>query len=130
MTPMTGPRTFTTTAGRHLLFALGCVLLVIGIAGLVLPLLPGTIFLILAAACFARSSPRFEHWLVTHPRFGPSVVAWRETGTIPVRAKIIAISMMAVSFALTWLAHAPPIALAFAGAGLSAAAIYVGTRPS
>lgn len=115
---------------RQLLFGAGCLFFVIGVVGLVLPLLPGTVFLILSAACFSRSSPRFERWLVTHPKYGPSIIAWRETGTIPRRAKYIAISAMAFSFVLTWFSGAPPIALWSAGIALSASALYVGTRPS
>ena len=52
---------------RHLYFAAGWVLTAIGVIGLVLPLMPGTIFLIAAAWCFSRSSPRFEAWLIGHP---------------------------------------------------------------
>jgi uncharacterized protein len=123
-------RLLARKAVRPLLFGAGCVLLVVGIAGLILPLLPGTVFLILAAACFARSSPRFEHWLVTHPQFGPSIVAWRKNGSIPVHAKLIAIGAMLVSFGLTWMSGAPPIALVVTGLALAGAALYVGTRPS
>ena len=54
----------------------GFVLLSVGCLGIVLPLLPTTPFLIAAAACFSRSSPRFERWLVTHPRLDHPIRAW------------------------------------------------------
>jgi uncharacterized membrane protein YbaN (DUF454 family) len=127
---MTRPRLLVSKAVRPLLFAAGCLLTVVGIAGLILPLLPGTIFLILAAACFARSSPRFENWLITHPQFGPSIVGWRKTGAIPRHVKVIAISAMALSFVLTWYSGAPPIALWIVAICLAGSALYVGTRPS
>lgn len=125
---MTRPRLLASKALRPILFAAGCLLTVVGIAGLILPLLPGTIFLILATACFARSSPRFEKWLLTHPQFGPGIVAWRETGAIPLHVKFIAIGSMALSFVLTWYSGAPPIALWMTGSLLVGAALYVGTR--
>ncbi|MEO1199753.1 MAG: YbaN family protein [Pseudomonadota bacterium] len=59
----------------------------IGLVGTVLPVLPTTIFLILAAGCFARSSPRLEAWLIDHPVLGPPIIGWRETGAIPRPAK-------------------------------------------
>jgi uncharacterized membrane protein YbaN (DUF454 family) len=127
---MTRPRLLAKKAVRPILFAAGCLFVVVGIAGLVLPLLPGTVFLILAAACFARSSPRFENWLVTHPQFGPSIRAWRKNGAIPLRAKIIAVVAMALSFVLTYYSGAPPVALWATGLALVAAALYVATRPS
>jgi uncharacterized membrane protein YbaN (DUF454 family) len=84
---------------RPILLALGCVFLVVGLAGILLPLLPGTIFLILAAACFTRSSPRFERWLLDHPALGPPVRRWREDGSIPRRIKVFA----GASIVASWL---------------------------
>ena len=57
-------------------------------AGLVLPLLPTTPFLLLAAWCFARSSPRFHAWLIGHPVFGPIIAAYRDRRGMSVRLKI------------------------------------------
>ena len=62
--------------------ALGCLFVGLGMIGAVLPLMPTTIFLILATGCFARSSPRLEAWLLNHPRFGPTLRDWRERGAI------------------------------------------------
>jgi uncharacterized membrane protein YbaN (DUF454 family) len=127
---MTRPRLLAPKALRPILFAAGCLFTAAGVAGLILPLVPGTLFLIIAAACFARSSPRFETWLLTHPQLGPAIASWQETGAIPRRAKIIAISAMALSFVLTWFSGAPPAGIAAAGVCLACAALYVGTRPS
>jgi hypothetical protein len=126
---MTVPPPQTKSALRPLYFAAGVVLLGVGIAGYILPVMPGTVFLILAAACFARSSRRLETWLVNHPKLGPSVVAWRENGAIPRKAKIIAIAAMAISFTVVALAHPPALWLWITGAVLLASALFVGTRP-
>lgn len=114
---------------RWLLFAAGWVFIAIGIVGVILPGIPGTIFLILAAWCFARSSPRFEHWLLTHPRLGPPVRQWRERGAIAPRIKAIALASMALSWGIVWLT-VPPIGVFASGLCLAASALYVGTRPN
>ncbi|HEV7335706.1 MAG TPA: YbaN family protein [Bosea sp. (in: a-proteobacteria)] len=114
---------------RRLYFAAGWLLTGIGVIGVVLPLMPGTIFLIAAAWCFSRSSPRFEAWLVGHPKLGPQVLAWRRTGAIARRSKYIACGSMAVSFALVAASDAPPVALWVTGACLIAAGAYVASRP-
>jgi len=114
---------------RPLMFAAGWVFTGIGVIGLVLPLMPGTVFLILAAWCFSRSSPRFEAWLLGHPRLGPHVRRWRATGAIDRRAKWIACGSMLFSFGLVALSDAPPVALWASGASLLAAGSYVASRP-
>jgi uncharacterized protein len=114
---------------RPLFLAGGVVLTVVGVIGLVTPGWPGTIFLILAAGCFARSSPKLEAWLLTHPRLGPSVVAWRENGAIPRKIKLIAIGSMIVSFVIVLLVHLPVLWTVVVGVLLLASALFVGTRP-
>jgi uncharacterized protein len=114
---------------RPLYFIAGIVLVGVGIAGYILPFLPGTIWLILAAACFARSSPKFEAWLINNPRFGPPIAAWRQNGAIPRKAKILAISMMALSFAILAVTHTPMLWLSITGVILLACAVFVASRP-
>jgi uncharacterized membrane protein YbaN (DUF454 family) len=114
---------------RPLLFVAGWILTALGVIGLVLPLMPGTIFLILAAWCFSQSSPRFEAWLIGHPRLGPQILRWRETGTIARRAKYVACGSMLLSFAILTATSAPPVALWVSGACLLAAGLYVASRP-
>jgi uncharacterized membrane protein YbaN (DUF454 family) len=114
---------------RPLFLVAGVVLTVVGVIGLVTPGWPGTIFLILAAGCFARSSPKLEAWLLGHPRLGPSVVAWRENGAIPRRIKYIAIGSMVVSFVIVLLINLSLVWTVIVGVSLLASALYVGSRP-
>ena len=82
---------------RVLLLTIGLLSLVLAIIGIFLPLLPTVPLLLLAAACFARSSERFYTWLLDHPRLGPLVRTYRDGQGIPRRAKITAIIMIWVS---------------------------------
>ena len=81
----------------------GVLSLALGIVGIVLPLLPTTPFVLLAAFCFSRGSRRCERWLVEHPRLGPSIRAWRRDRSIPLGVKKLAMLMMAVSSVGAWL---------------------------
>lgn len=85
---------------RLMLTTLGVVMLALGAIGAVLPLLPTTPFLLAAAACFSRSFPRLEAWLVNHPRLGPPLLDWRRSGAIATRAKILAVGTMLTSYAI------------------------------
>lgn len=115
---------------RWLWLAAGAACVALGIVGLILPVMPGTVFLIMAAACFARCSPRLEAWLLNHPRLGPSVVAWRRDGAIPPRAKLFAFAGMTLSLVIVFASGAPPIAMVCSAALIAAGAVYVATRPS
>ena len=72
----------------------------IGFAGMFLPLLPTTVFMLLALACASRGSPRFARYIREHPQIGPTLVAWERERAIPLRARIMAVSMLAVYPAL------------------------------
>ena len=86
---------------RALFLALGTFFVGLGIAGAVLPVLPTTPFLLLAAACYARGSVRFYNWLLNHRMFGPTIVEWRRHRSIPWRTKLVAIAMMAVTLGIS-----------------------------
>jgi len=86
---------------RWLLIACGWTAVAGGVVGIFLPLVPTVPLLLLAAACFARSSERFHRWLVEHNRLGPLVRDYLSGAGIPVRAKRAAIGMVWVSFPLS-----------------------------
>ena len=111
--------------------ALGFVFVALAVVGALLPLMPTTIFLILAAGCFARSSPRLEAWLLDHPRFGATLRAWRRDRAIPSRAKWLACAGIATGFALFLVSARPhwPMALAIAVA-MACSAVFILTRPT
>lgn len=91
------------TLARILWTVGGCVFLVVGIAGVILPLLPGTVFLLAASACFLRGSERFHRWLNEHRILGPHVRAIREGRGMPLRARVITLVAMwgAIAVALS-----------------------------
>ena len=66
----------------------------LGAVGIIVPGLPTTVFFIIAAGCFGRSSPRFERWVLDLPRIGPMVRGYRDGLGMPRRAKVAALSMM------------------------------------
>ena len=74
----------------------GSVFVVLGAFGVILPGLPTTPFLILAAACYIRSSQRLYDWLIANKTFGPYLRDYREGKGIPKRAKKIALVMMTI----------------------------------
>ena len=116
---------------RVVYFCMGWVLVALGVIGAVTPLLPTTIFLIGAAGCFGRSSPRLEAWLLDHPKSGKPLRDWRASGAISRPAKIMACAGMTFGFVVFWFSAHPSLLLA-AGVAvlLLACAAYVVSRPS
>lgn len=105
--PQDCPPTSSSLLLRSLLFAVGVLATVLGVLGIFLPLLPTVPLLLLAAACFARSSPRCYAWLLDHPRLGPLVSDYLDGNGMPLRAKVWAILLLWTSISLSTLLLAP-----------------------
>lgn len=102
----------------------------LAIAGVFLPLLPTTPFLLLAAWAAPRASPRLDAWLHTHPRFGPILLAWREERAVPTRAKWLACTLLLVSWIVMLTITSSPWVPILTGVLFVCVALYVCTRPS
>jgi len=83
------------------LLAVGWVAVTLGIVGIVLPLLPTTPFLLLAAFCFSRSSPHFHHWLMNHPWFGEYITNFQSGRGMTKRVKISTVLLLWLSIGLS-----------------------------
>jgi uncharacterized protein len=93
---------------RAVLFVVGWVSLVLGAIGVFLPILPTTPFILLAAVCFAKASPRTHAWLLANPVFGHLIKEWQDHGVIRLPTKCIATFFILVSFgSLTLWSKAP-----------------------
>lgn len=117
---------------RALWGAIGVAFVAIGGVGVVVPGLPTTPFLLLSAACFARSSPRLYRWLLSNRHFGPLIRDYRAGRGVSARVKAIAVSTMAafVAFALLVPLRGRPISAAIVGALALFGAWYVLRLPT
>ncbi len=121
----------SSRTGRFLLIVLGWLSILVGLVGVIVPGLPTTVFLLIAAWAFSKSSDRFQSWLLDHPRLGPPVIAWRERGAIPLKAKVLAIVMMAASLSIIVFYVASDWVLpTVVGSIMIFAGAYVVTRPN
>lgn len=98
-------------AGLVLWRALALVSSALGIAGVFLPLLPTTPFLLVAAWAAGKGWPQFEAWLLAHARLGPPIRRWRDHRAVPRAAKWAASVMMVSTAALLWWTRAAPLAV-------------------
>ena len=117
--PAVGPRAFV----RRAWMVVGLLLVGLGGLGVFVPGLPTTVFFIGAAACFARSSPRLERWVLNLPRIGPLVRDYRDGLGMPRKAKITAVLAIVVAVSLSawaiasWLVSGIVIAAGLVGIG-------------
>ena len=114
---------------RAVFIGAGWMFVGLGVIGAFLPVMPTTVLLIAALACFTRGSPRLEAWLLDHPRFGPPLRAWKEEGAISARAKRAAVGAMTVSWIVVLMASSHWLVPTVVGAVLVMVAAYVLTRP-
>ena len=117
-------------ASRALYVALGWTCVAVGAIGVVVPLLPTTIFMIVALWAFGRGSSRFRAWLYDHPRFGPPLHAWREHRAIAPSAKLAAVATMLASLAVILASTNDALLTAGVGLVLLPVAVYLLSRPS
>ena len=111
--------------------ALGHSALGLGVVGIFLPLLPTTPFLLVAAYCYGRGSPRFEAWLLTHPRLGPVIQEWRQNRIIPLKAKLLASLMISLSIMYVMSRATIPMIGKAAMLGITVPVLgYILSRPS
>jgi uncharacterized membrane protein YbaN (DUF454 family) len=117
-------------AGRIAYLLLGFVFVGLGVIGAFLPVMPTTVFLIVALWAFAKSSKRFETWLLEHRRFGPRLVAWRAHRVIPLPVKLTAWGSMLASLGIMTLARASLWAIASAAGIMLIGVVYIARCPS
>ncbi|MEL6522002.1 MAG: YbaN family protein [Pseudomonadota bacterium] len=108
----------------------GIIALCLGTLGIALPLLPTVPFLLLAAFCFARSSPQLHKWLIEHPVFGPPIQDWSRNGSIGLPAKRAATASIAVVFLISVFLGLSIYLLAIQAVVLSMVLLFIWTRPT
>jgi uncharacterized protein len=132
VTPESPPRRIVSGVVRWTWIGVGFASVGIGAIGVVVPGLPTTVFFVVAAWCFGRSSPRFEAWVLGLPKIGPLVQDHRDGLGMPRRAKVIAVSMMstAVIVSAVLSRHRPALAVGLIIAGLIGAVVVTWWVPT
>ena len=105
------------------------IFVILGCIGAVLPGMPTTVFLILAAWAASKGWPQMDAWLINHPKYGTTIRAWRENGTVPRKAKWLASSMMLVSGIAMLFTPAPFWVKVFTNVTMFSVAVWLWLRP-
>jgi len=103
----------------------------LGLIGIALPVMPTVPFLIAALWAASKGWPRLESWLISHPKYGPDIRAWRDNRVIKRRSKIIALFMMATGYLVLWLLvpQVPVWLKGLVGVVLLTVGYWLATRP-
>ncbi|MEO1224313.1 MAG: YbaN family protein [Pseudomonadota bacterium] len=125
-----GDRQIDRTPRRVIWLAIGGGALGLGAIGIVLPLLPTTPFVLVAAFAFGKSSPRLAIWLETSRAFGPIIADWRRHGAIAPRFKVLAVAMMGGVLALSIIAALSVWVLIVQAVCMTGAAAFILSRPN
>lgn len=126
-----GPEKKLGPVMRLLVLGIGWFFVGLGAIGIFLPVLPTTPFLLISLWAFSTSSPRLHKWLYTHPRFGPWLVAWSRYHVIPLKAKILAVTMMLGSWLyVTFMVAQTWMLPAMLGVIMITVFAYILTKPS
>jgi uncharacterized membrane protein YbaN (DUF454 family) len=119
------------TIFKFTLIIIGTFSVGLGFLGVFLPLLPTTPFLLLAAACYGRSSQRFNNWLLSNRLFGEYIRNWKEGKGIPLKTKFLSVLLIVLSISHSVLFVVPllviKVFLVLIGAGIS---LYIISRPT
>ena len=118
-----------TRAARITWLVIGILSLGLGALGILLPLLPTTPLVLLAAFSFARSSDRLHQWLLEHDVFGALIENWRQYGAISRRAKVVSVISMAAILVLSLVMAAPTYVIVTQFVVLGIAAGFILSRP-
>lgn len=102
---------------------------ILGFIGAILPGMPTTVFLILAAWAASKGWPQMDDWLLNHPKYGPTLRDWRAHGTVPRKAKWLASIMMLISGIIMLFTTAPLVVKAFTNITMLIVAIWLWRRP-
>ena len=114
---------------KYLYIYLGFIFVGLGSIGIIIPGIPTTPFILLAAWLFSKSSPKFENWLLNHKIFGPLIINWKLYRGISKNSKMYAIITVIITFSTTiWLAFSYKIDVLFIFGGLILC-IFIYTRP-
>ncbi len=108
---------------------LGLSSLALGVIGVVLPILPTVPFMLLSAFCFSKSSERLHHWLLTHPKFGPSIEDWQRNGAINKRVKYYATVSIMAAFGISLALGLKPLLLVLQAFILAGVLTFIWSRP-
>ncbi|VAW21044.1 hypothetical protein MNBD_ALPHA11-1375 [hydrothermal vent metagenome] len=119
---------------KALYIFLGGFSLTLGLVGIVLPVLPTTVFLLLAAFFFGKSSERLHHWITNHKRFGPPILDWQKYGAVSKIARIRAVSTMVGLLLISILISLPLSVIIIQviiiqGLAMAAVSLFLLTRP-
>ena len=119
-----------TRAKRIVLIVVGFLCLALGGLGIVVPLLPTTPLVLVAAFAFANSSETLHQWLLDHRVFGPLIDNWRRHGAISRTAKATSVLSMLAILVISWLMGVAAVVIGVQALVLACAAAFILTRPS
>ncbi len=115
---------------RYLWFTLGMLSLAMAYIGIVTPGIPFSVFLVLSAYCFSKSSKRMHDWLYNHKYFGPFLTNWVEYKVFPLKMKYMMIAVMSSSLAILWFTTYNWKAVMWTGITMAIVAIWAWRYPS